>query len=179
MIRLNPKIRASRSYNPPVLVIRYYEDVDTSLPLAEQLEQLLWIPALLVSRYLAQFPFLENESDEMFSVGMLRVAELIDENKFSGSKIAFAAFPRCNYAIESYVNNLDSIVKVSTSTRYNNLRNGKDTPSHQRLVTDQVVHDDHSQLLVADACQVLGYDPSNLSLKQKKRLASILLDFEK
>ena len=36
-------------------------------------------------------------------------------------------------------------------------------------------HDDHTQLLIDDACEVLGYDPNNLTLRQKRRLADMLL----
>jgi hypothetical protein len=175
MIRLNPKVKTVRHFEPPFPVTRHFDPVDTSAPLNEQIESLLWIPATLVSRYLGQFPYLENEAEEMFSVGYEQVMAIVHKGGHSGDKIGAVCNVQCRYHIEAYCNGLNSVVKVCTKTRYNNRNFGKPTPSHKKLVAGRHRHDDdHTELLLRDAAQTLQLDLDNLSLRQKRLLWDIL-----
>lgn len=177
MIKLNPKIRRVARYEPPYAVARNFDDFDASAPVNEQIESLLWIPATLVSRFIGQFPFLEAEGDELFSIGVLRVCEIVNGGKFGPEKIGAVCNVQCRREMENYCNGLNSVVRVCTSTRYENRNKGRDTPKHVKM-TDYgratSVTDDHTDMLLRDAAQVLGYDLGDLTLKQKRKLAQIL-----
>jgi len=157
-------------YNPPVEVVRHFDDIDTESPATDQIEKLLWIPASIVARFLGQFPFLRNETDELFSIGCTIVAKTVSESKFSGDKIGAVCNVRCIRAMEDYVNGINSMVKVCTTTRYENLKNGIETPVHTSLTSCMGVEDDHTEVMVRDVCERLGYDRDNLTLKQKRRV---------
>jgi len=190
MVRLNPDIKTVWSYTPPIPVTRHFDDPSPTMTLNEQIEYMLWIPAALVGRWLGQHQFLIGEADELFSIGVLRLTEIVhDRERYESSPVGIGTivYGRCHYAMESYINNLNSVVKVSTSTRYKNKRDGKETPMSldlEGLASADERHawhpaytvDDHSDLLLRDACEVLGYDYTNLTLKQKRRVADILLD---
>ncbi|MCP4896278.1 MAG: hypothetical protein GY906_04820 [bacterium] len=174
LVKLNRSNLSCARYTPPVPVTQNFEDIDTSLPNAEQSDLLLWIPALLVSRFLAQFPFLKNESDELFSIGTLTVLETVDSGKYGGDKIGAICNVKCCRAMEDYINGLNSVVKVCTTTRYENLKKGIETPVHHPLCSNVGTEDDHSEIEVRDACDVLGYDVESLTLRQKRRVWEML-----
>lgn len=174
MIKLNPHNRAVRFYQPPIAVKTYFGDVDVHLDTQTQLDQLLWIPAVNVSRFIGQFPYLESEGDELFSIGTAKVWETILEAGFPGNRIGAVCNIRCRRAMEDYCNNLSSAISISTSTRYKNRRQGVRTPSSQNIEGSDITQDDDSAILINDACEVLGFDSSNLSLRQKRKLHKVL-----
>ena len=175
MIRLNPQSKAVRSYTPPFPVTKNFDDIDTDAPLNEQIEGLLWIPATLVGRYTGQFPILINEADELFSIGVQQVFDVVHKQKFPGDKIGGIVNIQCRYHMEAYCNNLNSVVKVCTKTRYNNRNNGKPTPSHKKLVAGRHrSDDDYTEVLLRDAAESLQIDLENMTLREKRQLWDVL-----
>lgn len=180
LIRLNALNRRVRHYDPPYTVSRNFDDIDTNAPQQEQVEGLLWIPAMLVSRFLGQFPTLRPEGDEMFSIGVMRVVEIVAKGQHAGDKIGAVCNMQCRRCMEDYVNNLDSVVSVCTSTRYNNLNSGKHTPSHQGMAFVKhwlSTEDDHTEFYLEDAAEVLELDIMNLpklTIKQKRKMIDVM-----
>jgi len=174
MIKLNRRDRSCLHYDPPIPVTRCFDDIDTDAPTDVQIEQLLWVPAVLVARFHGQFPTLHSELDELFSVGMLTVCEVVNAGKHDGDKIGGVIHVACVRAMEDYCNNLNSIVKVSTTTRYTNHKRGIETPSHKRMVMDHSSVDDQTELMIRDAAEALGLDTENMDAKQKRRLFEAL-----
>lgn len=174
MIKLNPKNKTCFHFEPPFEITRHFDDVDTDAPANEQIEQLLWIPAVLVSRFHGQFPTLYSELDELFSVGMLTVCEIVNERKHSASKLGGVIHVSCVRAMEDYCNSLNSVVKVGTTTRYLNHQRGIETPSHQRMSSEHATYDDQTELHIRDACEALGVELSGLNTKQKRKLYEAL-----
>ena len=177
MIKLNTFVRGICRYEPPVPVVPHFEDIDVSAPIDEQIENLLWIPATLVCRFLFQFPYLSNEADELFSIGMERVVRMVNEANYPGDKLGGAVNLACRKAMEDYANNLTTVVNVGTTTRYKNYRKGKATPSSQALSNIRVpaVNNDVSQVEIEDAAKVLGIDLENMTLSDKRKLAAHIL----
>ena len=174
IIRLNRKSHACLHYMPPIPVTRYFDDVDTDAPANQQIEQLLWIPALLVARFHGQFPILHSELDELFSIGLLTVCEVVNGGGHSGSKIGGVIHVACVRAMEDYANDLNSIVKVGTTTRYKNHKRGIETPVHGRLTVDQAVSADMTEIMIRDAAESIGLRIGDLDAKQKRRLYEAL-----
>lgn len=180
LIKLNALNRRVFHYDPPYAVTRNFDDIDIAAPHKEQVEGLLWIPAVLVSRFLGQFPTLRHEADEMFSVGVLRVCEIVAKGGKAGHEIGAVCNLQCRREIENYVNNLDSVVTISTSTRYNNLNSGKHTPSHQGMAFVKhwlATEDDHTEFYIEDAAEALDLkDPvmSKLTMKQRRKLVDVM-----
>jgi len=177
MIKLNPKIKSCLHYDPPIEVTRHFEDVDTDANAETQIEQLAWIPALLVSRFLGQFPFLQSEADELFSIGICKVVMIVAERKHTGNKIGAVVNVQCRRAMEDHANSLNSIVAVGTTTRYINLGKGVETPSHKRLDSESpklVTHDDHTELYIRDAARALDIDIETMTLRDRRKLKEAL-----
>lgn len=174
LVKLNKANKGTAHYKPPFPVTRHFEDIDRDAPENEQIENLIWIPALLVSRFLHQFPFLRNEADEMFSVGVEVVVDEVYKDGTPGDKIGAVIHTNACAAIEAYCNNINSVVKVSTRTRYKNLQKMKETPSNVRLTAQAVTSDDDTELIVRDAAEFLGIDLQNMTLKEKRKLAEVL-----
>ena len=175
LIKLNPSNRRCNSYEPPIPVTRHFEDIDPDASYADKVDQLLWIPAIIVSRFSAQFPALHNELDELFSIGVVTVCEVVDSGKHTSSKIGAVVHVSCVRAMEDYANNINSLVKISTTTRYAHLRDAVETPRHQRMAFDMTEsYDDQTELLVRDAAELLGFDITALTTKQKRRLWEVL-----
>jgi hypothetical protein len=177
MIKLNPKIKSCLHYDPPIPVTRHFEDVDVDADAETQIQQLTWIPALLVSRFLGQFPFLQSEADELFSIGICKVVMIVAERKYKGNKIGAVVNVQCRRAMEDHANALNTIVAVGTTTRYINLGKGVETPSHCRLDTDNpkmVTNDDHTELYILDAAHSLGIDIETMTLRDRRKLKEAL-----
>jgi hypothetical protein len=179
LLKLNKHNKTVRNYTPPYDVVRNFDDIDVKAPESEQVEGLLWIPAVLVGRFLGQFKFLVNEADEMFSVGVMRVVEIVAKRKHAGDKIGAVCNRQCIREIENYINNLDGIVKVSTSTRYNNLNDGKHTPCHFGMAFIKhtmkgITVDDHTEFYLNDAAEAYDLDLTNLTVSEKRKLADAM-----
>lgn len=178
LIRLNARNRRVNRYVPPFEVQPFYEDIDTTASPSEQVSCLLWIPAALVARFRFQFPHLIPESDELFSIGVAKVVEIVNRKEFSGDKIGAVCNMQCRRAMEDHANGLHSVVKVCTTTRYENRKRGVVTPGCRSLPSDGLptlsAEDDTTELLVQDAAEILGIDISSLTLVQKKRLSEVL-----
>jgi len=174
LVKLNKRNKGTAHYKPPFPVIRNFDDIDREAPANQQIENLIWIPALLVSRFLYQFPFLRNEADEMFSVGLEVVVDEVHKEGVPGDRIGAVIHTNACAAIEAYCNNINSVVKVSTRTRYKNLQRMKETPHHIRLTAQAVTEDDETELIIKDAAEFLGIDLKNMGLKDKRKLAEVL-----
>lgn len=177
MIKLNPSVRGVCHYEPPVPVVPHFEDIDVSAPIDEQIENLLWIPASLVCRFLYQFPHLGNEADELFSIGLQKVVESVTSGKYAGEKIGSVVTVKCRRAMEDYANNLTSVVKIGTTTRYENYRNGIDMPSCQALSETSTPNavNDTTAIVIEEAAEHLGIDLENMTLSEKRKLAAYVL----
>jgi hypothetical protein len=181
MIKLNPKIKSCLHYDPPIAVTRHFEDVNTDDSAETQIEQLSWIPALLVSRFLGQFPFLHAEADELFSIGICKVVMIVADRAHAGDKIGAVVNVQCRRAMEDYANSLNTIVAVGTTTRYKNLNRGVDTPHHSRLDSESpklVTVDDLTETYVADAAHALGIDVARMTLRDKRKMMAVLTDVD-
>lgn len=174
LVKLNKLNKGSAYYDPPFPVVRHFDDIDRSAPVDQQIENLVWIPALLVSRFLYQFPRLHSEADELFSVGLEVVVEEVNKRGNPGDKIGGIIHTNACAAMESYCNNINSIVKVSTRTRYKNREKSKPNPSHIRLTSDRSSYDDNTELILRDAAESLGIDLERMTLKEKRKLAEVL-----
>lgn len=174
LIRLNRLNRGMAHFDPPIPVVRNFEDVDRDDPDDEQVDALLWVPTILVCRFIHQFPFLKNEAEELFSIGLFVVVDAVKNTKHPGHKIGAIVHTNCVAAMERYCNDLDSVVSVSTFTRYKNRNAGKDTPESVRLTHQAIVEDDQTELLVRDAAEFLGIDLSKATLSDKRQIASTL-----
>lgn len=174
LIRLNKRNHRRVKYKPPFEVIRCFDDVDRDAPGEEQIEALLWIPWMLVCRFIAQFPTLRSEADALFSEGYMVVVDKVMNTKYPSEKIGAVINVAACKAMEDYANRLNSVVYVSHDTQYNNLKKGKQTPHHVKLVSDLTTEDDHAELLVRDAAELLGVDVDNMTLKEKRRIQEVL-----
>lgn len=174
LVKLNKLNRGVAFYDPPIEVVRNFDDIDRDAPADEQIESLLWIPALLVCRFLHQFPFLKNEADELFSIGMLTVVDTVNNSDHPGHKIGAIIHTLACADMEAYCNNLNSVVNIHTRTRYRNRMAGKDTPESVRLTHQATVEDDQSELIVSDAAEFLGIDLDRASLAEKRTIARTL-----
>lgn len=174
LVRLNRLNRGMAHFVPPIPVVRNFEDVDRDAPDDEQIDALLWVPTILVCRFLHQFPFIKNEGDELFSIGLMVVVDTVKNTKHPGHTIGAVVHTNCVAAMERYCNDLDSVVSVSTFTRYKNRNAGKDTPESVKLTHQAVVDDDCTELYVRDAAEFLGFDLNSATLAQKRQLARTL-----
>lgn len=177
MIRLNTMDKTCCFYEPPIPVDRHFGEVDTSAPADEQINALLWIPAVLVSRYMSQFPRLRSEGDELFSIGVTTVVEVVNSGQYGSDQIGSVTNVKCRRAMEDFANNIDRPLKVCKTTQYENRKRGVQTPKRAGSAhpSHQAKHyDDHSHLYLQDAAEMLGYDLDNLTRRQKKRLAEAL-----
>ena len=174
LVKLNKNNKGKASYEPPIPVVRNFDDIDRSAPPDEQIEGLLWIVAVLVCRFLHQFPFLYREGDELFSVGMIVVVDSVHNTDTPGDKIGSHIHTNACSAMEAYCNNLDSVVNMTTRTRYRYKERGKEIPTDIRLTAEAVVEDDHTEIIVRDAAKTLGIDLENATLHEKRRLHEFL-----
>lgn len=174
LVKLNRRNNGMAYYDPPFPVTRTFGEVDRDSNPNDQIEALLWIPAVLVCRFLNQFPFLKKEADELFSIGTLVVVDLVNNSDYPGDKIGGVINVTACEAMESYCNSLNSLMKVSRDTLYRNHRNGKRNPTNIRLTSQAVTTDDDTELLVKDAAKYLGIDLERMTLKEKRKLAEVL-----
>lgn len=175
LVKLNKSNKGCSRYDAPFEVTRHFDDPDPSASVAEQSEHLFWVSALLVSRFLHQFPFLKNEADELFSIGCMTICEVVSSQRYENDKVGAVCNVKACRAMEDYINGLNSVVKVCTTTRYSNLKKGVESPVHRPLTAGLGVVDDHSEILVRDAAECLGYDIKTLTLHQKRKLREKLL----
>lgn len=174
LVKLNKLNKNSASYVPPFPVVRHFDDIDREAPTDQQIMNLVWIPALLVSRFLYQFPYLNSEADELFSVGLEVVVKEVNKEGIPGDKIGAIIHTNACAAIEEYCNNLDSVIRISTRTRYKNLERAKRTPASSKLKSDRFTTDDDTELILRDAAEFCGIDLENMTLKEKRKLAEVL-----
>lgn len=176
LVKLNSRNRGMAHYEPPIPVVRHFDDVDRSAPDDEQIDSLLWVAAVMVCRFLHQFPVLAKEADELFSIGMFVIVDTVKNEDHPGHLIGAVVNKKCMAAMEQYANSLNSIVSVSTKTRYNNLNANKETPDSVRLTngTTTRVEDDDTSLIVEDAAEFLGIDLEKASLSERRKLARTL-----
>ena len=178
MIKLNPNNHEAFRYVPPIPVGCFFGDIDVEAPANEQVECLLWIPATLVARFRHQFPHLCCESDELFSIGVSKVVEVVNRFEFPGNKIGAVCNIQCRRAMEDYANGLNSVVKVCTTTQYENRRRGITTPSSSAFNHNNSqgisFEDDPTELLVRDAADSIGVDIKSMTRSQKRKLAEVL-----
>lgn len=175
LIRLNKLNRGMAFYEPPIEVVRNFDDIDRSAHPDQQIEALLWIPAALVCRFLHQFPYLTNEADELFSIGVLVVIETVKNTKVSGEKIGAHVHVKACAEMEAYGNNLNSVIKVATRTRYRRRNKNKHTPSTVRLASEMaLVEDNETEFVLRDAAEFLGINLETATQAERERLAHTL-----
>lgn len=177
LIRLNKKIQGMVKYNPPIPV-EVNTEISDSMSDDERITALLWIPSMLVCRFLYQFPFLKTEADELFSIGLFVVVDTVKNSPIEADKIGAHININCCSAIEEYCNNLNSVVSVKTRTRYRNKKDGKETPRSIRLTHEAKSVDDNTELLIKDVCEHLGVDVKTMSNAVKRQIVEILLGDE-
>jgi len=174
LIKLNKNSPKVGRFIPPFAIPQTFEDHNPEDTIDDQIVGLLWIPATIVARFLGQFPFLENEQEELFSIGLLTVTKVVNSGKHKSNLVGAVCHVSCVRAMEDYCNNLDSVVLIATSTRYLKRNARKEVPSHCALPDTLCVTDDHLELEIRDAAEVLGYDIDSLTLKQKRKLYRLL-----
>ena len=170
MIKLNRRNHTYRHYKAPFEILRTFDDPSEDMSSDEVVTHLLWIPALVTARFLGQFQFLKSEADELFAIGCLKLTEIAASGKYPMSRIGAVANVAIVRACEDYCNNLNSLVKVCTTTRYENRKRGVATPSHQRMSNDMETSDDYTALIVEDACLALDLEFDSLTRKQRQQI---------
>ena len=174
MIKLNSRNHTCRHYDAPFDIQRNFDDPCETMNVDEVVMHLMWIPALVTARFLGQFNFLKSEADEIFAIGCLKLTEVVASGRHPMNKIGAVVNVAVVRAVEDYCNNLNSIVKVCTTTRYENRKRGISTPSHQRMSHDMETCDDYTALIVEDACLALKLDFAKLTRKQRQQIWEIL-----
>lgn len=169
-------------YKPPIEIPRLPVGadpkcgIDRTMPEDEQIKCLLWVPALLVCRFLFQFPVLHSERDELFSIGLMELVSTVKDNpEIPGNKIgAYVNINACA-AMEAYCNNLGSAITIHTRTRYRCKEQGKETPESVKITAEaEVRDDDFTELVIADACAMLGIDLETATSQERNELARTL-----
>jgi hypothetical protein len=168
------KLRA-RLYNPPIPVDRTVENanapIDRNDPIDVQIERLLWIPTYLVGRFLYQYPCLESEADELFSVALEVLIDMIHSD-VNARNIKSHTIVNATFEMEKYANQLDSVVVTSTKTRYLKQKEGEEVATSFRLRSDDsFVEDEEHLILIEEACESLGIDIEGASLAERRQLA--------
>lgn len=166
--------KARWGYDPPIEVKRHRGPLSDDQD--QRIEQLLWIPASLVSRLCGQYPRLRSEADELFSVGVQAIVETVREDRHPAEKIGRVCHGKARRAMENYANGVDTVIKVSNSTRWKRFREGQPIPKSQGEPQPTATYDDLTDVVIRDACQPLGYtDLSKLNARQKRRLKESVL----
>jgi len=178
LYRLNPADRRRISYCPPIPVEPFFGVITPETPLDEKLNSVLWIPAYLVSRIVGQFRNLENEADEMFSIGVQLALEILSDEKYHDRYdiINGIVYVQCQKAMETWANGIQSVVKLGNTTRYRNWRKGVKSP--KSIAIGRPVADDNHDVLemeIRDVIDSLGFDPNNMTPAQKRVVYNKLL----
>ena len=161
-------------YTPPIPVSRHRGPLSEDP--SERVLQLLWIPATLVSRLCGQYPFLRPEADELFSIGVLAITETVNDQKHAGARLGAVCHGKARRAMESYANNLGTVVKIANSTRWKRYAEGRPLPRTCSPRHPLATQDDLTDVLIRDASVPLGYtEVSGLSARQRNRLRDSLL----
>lgn len=182
LFKLNKNNPGVHSYTPPIPIPDVpegadpYGGIDRTKSEDEQITCLLWIPAYLVCRFLFQFPVLHCERDELFSAGLFTLVETVKtQPDIPGDKIGAYVHTNAIAAMEAYCNNLGEAVPVNTRTRYRHRKKNKELPESVRLTSDtEVREDDHTEQLLAEACEVAGINLETATLQEKRQLARTL-----
>jgi len=83
----------------------------------------------LTSRYIYQFRWVSNESDEIFSTALLSMVETIHgHKKYEGKKLPPIMLVKAQRRVEEYLNKLHCVVDYSLTTMYLNLKRGRANP---------------------------------------------------
>lgn len=175
MIKLRQYDQTKVYFEPPIPVEPFFGDIDVSWPYDRQIECLLWIPAALVSKFIGQYPFLQSEDEELFSVGVEKVVEIVTSEKYDSGDIGAVCTVACRRSMEEYGNRLNRIVRVSTSLLYKNRRLGKKTPKSVSYTSGLTSRDDRTETYMKDAAETLGIDLNNMSRRDKNELKRVLL----
>jgi len=131
IIRLRTHVRGSKFYDPPVKTDLFYSDEEFALAIAQgrvpqAIESNIPFVTFLVSRFLFQFPWLENEADELFSIGIIEYAQVIrDHEKYNGKSLRAVSMVKAQRKIEEYASGIGCLISCSLTTRYKNVKVGK------------------------------------------------------
>lgn len=175
LIKLNKYNKQAAHYTPPVPVGKKLPGPTDEDSAEVILEKLLWVPAILVSQFLHQFPALRPDADELFSVGVLTLSTLIDREDLSANDVARFAKVRCCRAMEDYANTIESVILVNPTARYRRRKKYRAIPMSVPVGdTPLSSEDDHTDLHLRDAAEHLGLDLDNLSARDKRKLERLL-----
>ena len=182
LFKLNKSNPGVYSYDPPIEIPKLpegadpYGGIDRNKPDDDQINALLWVPALLVCRFLFQFPVLHCERDELFSIGLFTLVDTVKNRPdIPGDKIGAYVHTNACAAMEAYCNDLGEAIPVNTRTRYRHKQRGKELPESVRLTAEaEVRDDDHTEYLLAEACRVNGIRLETATLNEKRQLARTL-----
>lgn len=161
MHRLNPRDSRRAPYVPPIPVEPYFGEITVDMPYEDKIKRTLWVPASLVSMMVGQYPHLRKEDDEMFSIGVEIVCDTMADEKYNDRYeiITGIVAVRAQKAVETYANGLFSVVKVSTTTRYQNRARGIRTPRCKNVSrVMNIQYDDMTEMQIKDAMEALGYE---------------------
>ncbi len=168
-------VKGNAPYIPPFPVTMPTEEpIDRSLPLDDQIMALTWIPAILVSRFLYQYPNLDSEADELFSVGIEVVVDMVNRDDVDGDDLIAWTVVNARRTMEVYASGLDSVVKVCQSTRYNRAKQGRKVPSSGELTEHGGAGTDDTERIIELACQALDLDIRSASFADRKQIADYL-----
>lgn len=170
LIRFNPRLRGAVSYAPPIPVTPNFSGPEPGAPSHQQINDLLWIPAFLVGKFIYQYPSFHAEGDELFSLGVEAVVELVHDEKPHPKGLVQRVFNLCVSRFNSYGSQVGSVIGISRPSQYRCTVSGRGFPKSITHPTEACIEDDHSELLIRDAAVHLGYDLDNLTKKQAERL---------
>jgi hypothetical protein len=131
IVRLRNHIRGSKFYEPPVSTnIRMEDDeFDRALEegrISDAIESNIPFVTFLVSRFLFQFPWLDSEADELFSIGIVEYATVVqNRSKYKGKSLRAVSMVKSQRKMEEYASGLKSMISCSLTTRYKNAKQGK------------------------------------------------------
>jgi hypothetical protein len=134
MIRLKSHVKGCVDYKPPFPCVVTMNDAAfqaalDSGDLNAAIESAYPYASYLTSRYLYQFRWVTNESDEIFSTAILSMVETIhDHKKYEGKNLVPIMLVKAQRKVEEYLNKLHCVVDYSLTTMYLNLKRGRANP---------------------------------------------------
>jgi hypothetical protein len=171
LIMFNPHVKKSAHFAPPVPIT--FSKTDRTASQADQVTSLLWIPAFLVGRFLYQFPALGPESEELFSEGVLAVAEVVANEQVGQDDIERKVMMFCTHRMQQYARGLYQPMSISGDTQYAKRRTGRRVPKLVTGAESSYTTDDHTSLLLRDALDAYGIDLETATAKQRRKLGRL------